>query len=168
MDRLWELVLAGEVDCVASDHSPCPPADKERGQSDIWQAWGGIAGIQTLIPVLLTEGVHRRGLPLPQLVRLTAANPARRFGLYPRKGTLQLGSDADAMLVDLRRDWTLEPDELRTRWPISPFVGRTLRGRVEATVVRGTVVYEKGRLLPSPGFGQLVRRTVVGPAEDSA
>jgi allantoinase len=165
VDRLWEALLADEIDCIASDHSPCPPAEKERGRTDIWQAWGGIAGVQTLVPVLLTEGVHRRGLPLPQLVRLTAANPARRFGLYPVKGALRVGSDADVVLINLQHEWMLDPDELRTRWPISPFVGRAFRGRVEATLVRGTVVYQAGRVLAVPGYGRLVRRGSPVPTE---
>jgi allantoinase len=158
VDALWRHVLAGDVDCIASDHSPCPPEDKERGKDDIWRAWGGIAGVQTLIPLLLTEGVHRRGLPLPHLVRLVAANPARRFGLYPRKGALRPGSDADVMIVDLDREWTLQPEHLRTRWPVSPFIGRAFHGTVQATLVRGTIVYENGQVVGQPGHGRLLRR----------
>ncbi len=161
VEALWQAVLHGAIDFVASDHSPCPPTMKEAGAGDIWQAWGGISGIQTLLSVLLTEGVHKRRLPLTTLVRLTSANPARRFGLYPRKGHLQVGSDADVVLLDLERQWTLEQEHLQTRWPTSPFVGRTFRGRIEATLVRGTVVYWDGRVVAEPGHGQLVRRETV-------
>jgi allantoinase len=156
VEALWRMVLAGQIDCLASDHSPCPPEDKARGQVDIWQAWGGIAGVQTMLPVLLTEGVMRRGLPLPHLVRLIAANPARRFGLYPRKGALRVGSDADLTVLNLEREWTLQPDDLRTRWPINPFIGRQLHGAVAATVVRGTIVYRDGEVTAAPGHGQLL------------
>src|SRR5262249_38178771 len=154
VDALWQHVLAGDVDCIASDHSPCPPEDKERGKDDIWRAWGGIAGVQTMLPVLLTEGVQRRGLPLPHLVRLVAANPARRFGLYPRKGALRVGSDADLTVLDLEREWTLQADDLRTRWPINPFIGRQFHGAVAA--VRGTIVYQDGQVTAPPGHGQLL------------
>jgi allantoinase len=106
--------------------------------------------------VLLDEAVHRRGMPLPRLVALTAANPARRFGLYPRKGALLPGSDADLTLVDLEGEWILGQADLHTRWPISPFIGHTFRGRVVATLVRGTTVYRQGQVLARPGFGRLL------------
>jgi allantoinase len=156
VEELWRLVLAGQVDLVASDHSPCPPEDKERGRDDIWRAWGGLHGVQTLLPVLLTEGVHARGMPLPLLARLTSAGPARRYGLYPRKGALLVGSDADLAIVDPDAEWTLDASMLRTRWPVSPFLGRRFRGRVEVTVVRGTVVNWGGEVEAAPGYGQRV------------
>jgi allantoinase len=125
---------------------------------DIWAAWGGIGGVQTLLPVLLTDGVHARGLSLPRLVSLTAGNPSRRLGLYPRKGALEIGSDADLVLVDLDKMWALERADLRTRWPSNPFVGRTFRGQVVATLVRGAVVWRDGGVQVEPGFGRLVGR----------
>ena len=94
---------------------------------------------------------------MPRLVSLTAGNPSRRLGLYPRKGALEIGSDADLVLVDLERTWTLEQADLRTRWPGNPFVGRTFRGQVVQTLVRGTVVWNDGAARVEPGFGQLVR-----------
>jgi allantoinase len=154
VEALWQEVLAGRVDLIASDHSPCPPADKERGQQDIWLAWGGLHGVQTLLSILLTEGVHARRMPLPLLVRLTSAAPARRYGLYPRKGALLVGSDADLTIVDLDAAWTLDASMLKTRWPVSPFLGKQFRGRVEMTVVRGTTVYRDGQIQVAPGFGQ--------------
>ena len=156
VEALWRAVLAGQIDYIASDHSPCPPEDKQRGADDIWRAWGGISGVQTLLPVLLTEGIHKRGLPLTQLVRLTSTSPARRFGLYPRKGTLRVGSDADVTIVDPEREWTLDASQLKTRWPIGPFVGRTFKGAVEATLVRGRVVHRAGETVAAPGHGRRV------------
>lgn len=156
VEALWQEVLAGRVDSIASDHSPCPPEDKDRGRDDIWLAWGGLHGVQTLLPVLLIEGVQQRGLPLPLLVRLTSAAPARRYGLYPRKGALLVGSDADLTIVDPDAEWTLEASLLKTRWPISPFLGKRFRGRVETTIVRGTVVYRDGEIEARSGFGQRI------------
>lgn len=151
--ELWDALLTGEIDWVASDHSPCPSWMKE---GNVWQAWGGISGVQTTLPVLLEEAVHQRGLPLPRLVTVVAGNPARRFGLYPRKGALLVDSDADLTLVDLESEWILGQADLRTRWPVSPFIGRSFRGRVVATLVRGTMVYREGEVLARPGFGQLL------------
>jgi allantoinase len=156
VEDLWQALFDGAIDWIASDHSPCPPSMK--ATDDIWAAWGGLGGVQTLLPSLLTEGVHKRGMSLPKLVSLTAGNPSRRLGLYPRKGVLDPGSDADLVLVDLEKPWTLQHAHLRTRWPINPFVGRTLTGQVQATLVRGTVVWRDGAARVAPGFGQPVRR----------
>jgi allantoinase len=155
VEDLWQAVLDGAIDWIASDHSPCPPTMKHT--DDIWSAWGGLGGVQTLLPALLSEGVHARGLSLPKLVSLIAGGPARRLGLYPRKGVLDPGSDADLVLVDLARDWTLQVADLRTRWPVNPFVGRSFRGQVIATLVRGTIVWRDGAPRVAPGFGQPAR-----------
>jgi allantoinase len=154
VEELWTELLAGRVDLVASDHSPCPPEEKDRGRDDIWLAWGGLHGVQTLLPALLTEGVQARGMPLPLLVRLTSAAPARRYGLYPRKGALLVGSDADVAIVNPDVEWILATSMLKTRWAISPFLGRRFRGRVETTIVRGSVVYQDGEITAAPGFGR--------------
>jgi allantoinase len=155
VDQLWESVLDGTIDWIASDHSPCPPDMKQA--DDIWSAWGGLAGVQTLLPALLDAGVHARELSLPKLVGLTAGAPARRLGLYPKKGVLDPGSDADLVLVDVDREWTLTRNDLRTRWPINPFLGRTFRGQVVATFVRGTRVWSDGALCVQPGSGMPAR-----------
>ena len=157
VEALWRCVLAGQVDIIASDHSPCLWEEKERGEHDVWAAWGGISGLQTLLPALLTEGVHRRGLDLPALVRMTAANPARIFGLYPRKGSLLPGADADLVVVDPAREWTLTATQLLYKNQHSAFVGYPFRGRVQQTWVRGAPVYREDEIVASPGSGQLLR-----------
>jgi allantoinase len=156
VEDLWQALLDGAIDWIASDHSPCPPSMKET--DDIWSAWGGLGGVQTFLPALLTEAVHGRGVSLPKLVSLTAGNPAKRLGLYPRKGMLEPGSDADIVLLDLQKKWTLDQRDLRTRWPVNPFVGREFTGQVHATLVRGTVVWQAGEPRVAPGFGQPVTR----------
>lgn len=156
-ERLWEALLAGRVDLVASDHSPCPAADKEKGEHDVWRAWGGVSGIQSTLPVLLTEGVHRRGLALERVAHLTATAPAQLFGLYPRKGAIVVGADADLVLVDLGREWTLDRRQLEARCGISPYLGRTFRGAVVRTIVRGRTVFADGHVTGEPGWGHFVR-----------
>jgi len=158
VESLWQCVLDGLVDTIASDHSPCPWADKEPGMDNIWQAWGGISGVQSMLPVLLTEGVHKRGLSLSELVRMMSANPARIFGLYPQKGSLLPGADADVTIIDLDKEWTLTVDDLLYKNKHSAYVGYTFKGAVERTIVRGQTVYLEGRILAEPGYGQLVRR----------
>jgi allantoinase len=156
-ERLWTALLAGEVDLVASDHSPCPAADKHKGDHDIWQAWGGVAGIQATLPVLLTGGVHARGLSLERVADLTATAPARLFGLYPQKGSIAIGADADFALVDTQRTWTFSPEHLQTRSGISPYLGRTFRGAAVRTIVRGRTVFADGEIVGDAGWGKLVK-----------
>ena len=155
-ERLWQHVLAGEIDLVASDHSPCPAEAKTRGDDDIWEAWGGVTGIQSLLPVMLTEGVHRRGLRLGALARLVAGAPARLLGLSPRKGAIRPGGDADVALVALERDWIFEPEQLQARSGVSPYVGRSFRGAVVRTLVRGMTVFDEGE------FAEDTRRSRLG------
>ena len=159
VEALWQDVLAGRVDMIGSDHCPCTPEMKEAGRENIWKAWGGISGIQAMLPVLLTEGVHRRGLPLTVLVRMTSLNPARRFGIYPQKGHLGAGADADLVVVDLNREWTYTPEHLLSRHKgISPYEGFVFKGAVESTYLRGVRVYGEGEIWVEPGYGRVVRR----------
>jgi allantoinase len=125
---------------------------------NIWQAWGGISGVQSMLPAVLTEGVHKRGLPLPAVARMMAANPARIFGLYPQKGTLLPGADADLVVVDLDKEWTLSANDLLYKNKHSAYVGYSFTGAVERTIVRGVTVYQNGQITVQPGFGQLLRR----------
>jgi allantoinase len=160
VEALWQAVLAGEVDVLASDHSPCTLAEKTRGDHDIWQAWGGISGLQSSLPVLLTEGVQRRGLPLPALVRMTSANPARLFGLYPAKGSLLPGTDADVVIVDMEATTTLRTEDLEYKNRHSVYVGRTFHAAIHTTLVRGMPVFAGGRVTGQPGYGRWVKPAV--------
>jgi len=156
-EALWHEVLAGRVDSIGSDHSPCPAAAKQKGEHDIWQAWGGVAGIQATLPVLMTDGVHARGLSLERVVHLTATAPAQLFGLYPRKGAIAVGADADLAIVDPDRRWTFGAGELQTRGGVSAYLGREFTGKVMWTIVRGKTVFVDGQVVGQPGWGQFVR-----------
>lgn len=153
-EALWREVLAGRVDTIGSDHSPCPAADKHKGEHDIWQAWGGIAGIQATLPVLLTDGVHARGLSLERVAHLTATAPAQLFGLYPCKGAIAVGADADFAIVDLQQRWTFDSSDLQTRSGVSAYLGREFIGRVTRTIVRGHTVFVDGQVVGEPGWGR--------------
>ena len=156
-EALWAEVLAGRVDLIGSDHSPCPAADKHRGEHDIWRAWGGVAGIQATLPVLLTDGLHQRGLSIERIAHLTATAPAQLFGLYPRKGAIAVGADADFAIVDPDYRWTFGPTDLQTRSGVSAYLGRVFTGKVVRTIARGATVYADGELTGQPGWGRLVR-----------
>jgi allantoinase len=156
VEELWARVLDGDVDLVATDHSPSPAALKDTG-ADHFAAWGGIPGAQTLVALLYDSGVVVRGLDVARLAALTAGAPAARFGLSPAKGALTVGADADLLLLDPARDWTIDRKDLLDRHRLSPFVGRTLRGRVVRTLLRGTTIARDGRLVGEP-IGRVLRR----------
>lgn len=158
-DALWDALLAGRVDLIGSDHSPCPAADKAKGEDDIWQAWGGVAGIQATLPVLMTDGVHARGLSFERVAHLTSTAPAHLFGLYPRKGAIAVGADADFALVDPEREWRFEASELETRSGVSPYLGRKFRGRVIRTILRGKTIYQDGEIAGEPAWGRFIHPT---------
>ncbi len=143
-DALWEHLGAGRIAFVASDHSPCPP-DMKAG--DFTAAWGGIAGCQSLLALLLDA----QRLPLQTTAVLTSANVAARLALP--KARLEPGADADLVLVDVGDRHT--PD-LHDRHRLSPFAGRALRGRVVRTLVRGTTVFLDGRIVAQAPIGQLI------------
>jgi allantoinase len=157
VEQLWQRVVSGRVDTIGSDHCPCPPEMKFIPDEDIFKAWGGITGIQTMLPVLFTEGVHKRSLALSLLVRMTSLNPSKLFGLYPRKGHLLPGADADIVVFDPNREWTLSNVQLLSRHKISPFVGKSFKGSVLRTYVRGRLVYKDGDICAEPGFGQFLK-----------
>ena len=153
MEALWERLGHGEIDLVASDHSPAPPTMKTG--VDFFAIWGGISGCQSLLPLLLTEGHHVRGLPLPTVARLVAGSVARRFAL-PTKGRMEIGADADFALVALDDSFVLAADDLKYRHRQSPFIGRRFRGRVVRTILRGVTTYANGTVVAAP-MGRLWR-----------
>lgn len=150
---LWKQVLDGKVDCITSDHSPCSSEEKIKGNDNIWEAWGGVSGIQNTIPVLITEGVHKRNMPLTLLTKLVSANPAKRMGIYGRKGTIDIGADADLMIVDLNKKWTFCENDINTKNKISPYIGEEFTGKIEKTMVRGKLVFD-GVNINSSGYGR--------------
>ena len=153
---LWAQVLSGEIDLISSDHSPSPLEAKTRGENDIWAAWGGIQGVQFLLPLLLGEGVVKRGLKLEQVARLVSDAPARLAGL-PGKGRLEVGADADLAIAALGEPWRIEARHLRTRHPHSPYLGRELHARIERVYLRGHLIAENGEAVGAPG-GRFLRR----------
>jgi allantoinase len=156
-EALWQEVLAGRVDLIGSDHSPCPAADKEKGNDDVWKAWGGVAGIQATLPVLMTEGVVARGLSFERIAHLTATAPAQLFGLYPRKGAIAVGADADLVLVDPAQQWTFQAGDLQTRSGVSAYLGKRFTGRVVRTILRGVTVFVDGEVTGRAGSGKFLQ-----------
>ena len=128
-ERLWAALMAGDIDLVASDHSPCPPSMKRRERGEWMGAWGGIASLELGLGVMWTEA-RRRGATLEQIVRWMAERPAALAGLAGRVGAIVPGADADLVAFDPDAAWTVDATRLRQRHPVTPYAGRRIEGRV--------------------------------------
>jgi len=136
-EPLWRALIDGTVDMIATDHAPHTPEEKTR--NDIWTVDCGFPGVETQMPLMLTE-VNRGRMSICDYVRWSAMNPAKVWGLYPRKGAIQVGSDADIAIVDLGRDDVVTDAKLQSRSKITPWNGRPLKGLPIHTLVRGRFV----------------------------
>jgi allantoinase len=144
-DALWQALVEGEIDLIATDHSPCPPALK--GDDDFIAAWGGIASLELSLPVVWT-GASSRGIPLFRVAEWLSSAPAALAGLHSRKGVIATGRDADFVIWDPDAEFVVDESRLRQRHKRTPYAGRRLRGRVLETYVRGDVVYRVGASNP--------------------
>jgi allantoinase len=142
---LWHHVLHGHVDLITSDHSPAPLSMKQG--DDFFRIWGGIAGVQSTLPVLLDKG-RKQGLHLPHIAFMTADSPARRFRILG-KGRIEVGYDADLIFVDLDAATTLQAEDLLQRHAISPYIGATFKGAIRRTMLRGETIFDAGRITAS-------------------
>ncbi|MGH7747878.1 MAG: amidohydrolase family protein, partial [Candidatus Dormibacteria bacterium] len=115
-----------------------------------------LVGIETMASLILSEGVNRRGMTLPRAAALLSTNAARIFGLYPRKGVIQVGADADLMLADLQHEWTVEGARFLSHNKWSPYDGMRLTGKIQRTIVRGRTVYANATIQVQPGYGEQV------------
>jgi allantoinase len=142
---------------VVSDHSPAPPHLRLREVGDFFAAWGGIASLQLRLPAVWTEA-RARGHSVDDVTRWTAERPARLVGLWPRKGVIATGADADLVLWHPEREFTVDSAMLRHRHSLTPWLGRRLAGVVVTTYLRGERAYQLGAP-DSPARGTLIQRT---------
>jgi dihydropyrimidinase len=159
-DRLWALVEAGAVDLIATDHCDYTVAQKT-AQDDFTQSPGGLPGLETLLPLMYTYGVAEGRLTLPQLVALLSANPARVWGMWPRKGALLPGSDADLVIYDPQPEGTISAENLHHQAGYTPYEGLQVRGRVRATISRGQVISRGGQFTGRKGRGRFAARVAL-------
>lgn len=153
-EGLWKLVKDGTVDFVTSDHAPWQLQRKNR--PDIFDNASGAPGVQTLLPLLYSEGVAKGRLSLRRLVETLCEAPADRFGLSPRKGRLAVGADADIVVLNPAKRWTIQSAELLSCAGWSPYDGMTLQGQITHVFSRGRPVVEDGLLVGKPGDGQFL------------
>jgi dihydroorotase len=153
-EPIWAALLDGTIDLIATDHAPHAPEEKTR--NDIWTVDCGFPGVETQMPLMLTE-VNAGRMSISDYVRMSAFNPARIWGLYPHKGAIAPGADADIAIVDLARAHTIEDAKLQSRSKISPWNGRGVKGLPIHTIVRGRFVMKDRALVPeTKGWGRSV------------
>jgi dihydropyrimidinase len=158
-DALWDSIADGTLDVIGSDANPIMRAAK-LGDGDLATNKPGFDGVGMIVPTTLSEGYHRRGIPLGRLSQVMSENPAKIFGLYPKKGALLPGSDADLVLVDLDREHTVGPEATAAHSDFSIYAGMTLRGWPVVTMSRGEVIARDGALVAKPGRGKYLPREV--------
>lgn len=167
-EALWRGIQEGIITCIGTDHVVSSIHEKlERGDTadrttdpreDIWSTGSGCVGWDTLLPVMLSEGVHKGRISIEKLVEICCENTARTFGLFPKKGAIQVGADADLVILDVDKTQTMTADLLHSYCDFTWFEGRDFTGWPDTTLVRGEVVYADGEVVGEQGYGRAVAR----------
>jgi len=155
---LWAGLAKGTIDIVTTDHAPGTKEEKEIGWNDIWAAQTGIPGVETLLPLMFTEGVAKGRLSIERLVDVLCTKPARIFGLYPQKGVIREGSDADLVIIDTEKVRTIKAEKLHYKVGWTPYEGFEVKGVPTMTISRGEVIVEERHIAAKPGRGQYLAR----------
>lgn len=154
--ELWQAIADDVIDVVGTDHAPHTRAEKEKGWDNMWETPSGTPQLQHYIPRLLTAS--KQGLvTVEDVVRTTATNPAKRFGLYPKKGAIRVGAHADIVISNLNDEVVSTDDEVLSKAGYTPYHGETLVGIPRFTLLRGRVIVDSGRLVGEPGYGEHVK-----------
>ena len=158
-DALWERVREENLDTFGTDNVSMTRAVKQ-AEKGMLEAMPGYPILQTHLPAILTEGYHKRGVNLDTILTRATLNPAKIFGIYPQKGTIAAGSDADIVVLDLEKEWVVKSDELFSYGDFSLYEGKTLKGWPSVVIKGGKKAYEGGKILIEPGSGAYLRRTL--------
>jgi dihydroorotase len=155
---IYQALKDGTVDVFGTDHAPHTKEEKAKGWEDIWEMWeSGSPQLQYALPMMLTE-VNQGRLSLNDLVRLYSSSPAEILGIYPRKGAIRIGSDADLAIIDLKKKVTINSENIYSKAGYTPFEGKKARGIPIKTIVRGETIMEDGIVIGKPGYGELITR----------
>ena len=154
--ELWRGVNDGTISALGSDHAP--HTTEEKTKDDVWSAASGMIAVQTFLPLML-DAALRGKMPLTKIPELMAENPAKLFGVYPRKGAIAVGSDGDLVVVDLNAETVIEKENLYAKHPLTPFEGWRLKGKIAYTILRGMVIAKDGKVVVKEPRGTWIRRS---------
>lgn len=156
----WRGLADGTIDFVGTDHAPYEIAtEKAAEDSNIWNSFPGIPGVQTMVPILVSEGLNKGRISLSRFVEVTSRNAAIHYGIYPKKGSLEIGSDADFTIIDLEKEHTIDQEDTYSMAKYNPLHGMKLKGMPVMTMIRGEMIYEDGKgIVGKAGYGQFTRR----------
>jgi dihydropyrimidinase len=161
-NALWDGTENGYISAIGSDHAPAPTAMKELGWDNVFRAPNGepipfgAPSMETIVPLVFSEGVVKRKLPIWWMARMMAENPARIFGLYPRKGVIQPGSDADLLIIDPDAETTIKAQNHQSTTGYTPYEDWKVSGKPWMTMLRGRVLLNDGKLEQQPGSGKFI------------
>jgi len=157
VNRMWELLNLGYIDTLGSDHGPYTKEEKLAGVGNIWNAGNGSSTIEATLPLML-DAVNNGKTTLDTFIRVASENPAKLFGLYPRKGTLQVGSDADFVIVDMKSNYKISNDKTKSKCGWILYDGQVTSGEPKMTVLRGSIIMEDGEVVGEQGYGNFLTR----------
>ena len=157
-NALWRGIQEGFIETIGSDHGPYERDSQKLAATDWRDVPFGIPGVETLLPLVYSEGVAKGRITLSQMVQLLCENPAKKFGLYPRKGVISIGADADLVIIDPTIEWQIKGEELHSEAGYTPFEGWQVKGKPIMSLLRGEVLLEGGQLHQKPGFGRFLHR----------
>jgi dihydropyrimidinase len=157
-ERLWERVADGTISCIGTDH--CANMEEDKVGEDVPDSLPGFPSTGTMLPLVLSEGVNEGRISLVRAVEVTSTNTAKAFNIYPKKGSIQVGTDADLTVVDLSETKTVTPELLQGGADYSPFEGREVTGWPTQTIVRGQLAYDQGEIVGEQGYGTHIDRPI--------
>ena len=161
VEALWEGVKKGSINTIATDHAPHTRDQKLNPELNISKLVPGTNELQVMLPMLYAKGVSSGKITLERFIELTSTNVAKLFGLYPRKGTIQVGSDADLVLWDLEEERVIRDEDMFSQAGFSIYNGQSYTGWPKITIRRGEIVYKDGRIIGKAGTGQVIQRKTV-------
>jgi len=158
IDRLWDALQDGEIDTIATDTCTFNTKQKAMWEGDFTKIPFGMPGSELMMPLMYTFGVGEGKINLNQFVHYQSTNPAKIFGMYPEKGSLQVGTDADILMFDPRKNITVDYKNLETNCDWSPYQGWKLKGYPSLTILRGNIIAKEGRFTGNIGYGKFIKR----------
>ena len=159
-EKMWPAFNSDHITLIGSDHCPYPKEVKEKGLDNIWEAPNGIPGVETSMRLMI-NAVNQGKTNINKIVEVMSENPAKIYGLYPKKGTLSVGSDADLVILDMEAEETLKNENVISKCGWTPYQGKKIKGVLDTVMVRGKVVAKRGKPVGKAGYGQFVSRAEV-------